>query len=78
MSSVSNIFSSLSSGMFACLALSLPVHAETLSDVLSDAYNGNAEIQAERFTLRQTDEQVPQALSGWPSDRPNPGLRSAN
>jgi outer membrane protein len=42
-----------------------PARADTLSDALSDAYTGNAALAAQRFTLRQTDEQVPQALSGW-------------
>ncbi|HTH97851.1 MAG TPA: TolC family outer membrane protein [Stellaceae bacterium] len=39
--------------------------ADNLGAVLADAYNGNAAIQSQRYTLRQTDEQVPQALSGW-------------
>ncbi len=40
-------------------------HAETLADALNDAYSGNATIQAERFRQRATDEQLPQAQSGW-------------
>ena len=39
--------------------------AETLIEALSDAYNNNPQIQAERANLRATDEGVPQALSGW-------------
>ena len=47
------------------LACAAAARAETLSDVLTDAYSGNATIQAQRFQQRQTDEQLPQALSGW-------------
>ena len=39
--------------------------AETLFDSLASAYNTNATIQADRARQRGTDEQVPQALSGW-------------
>src|SRR5690242_7009444 len=39
--------------------------AETLGEALVDAYNSNPQIQAERALLRATDENVPQALSGW-------------
>lgn len=39
--------------------------AESLRETLDDAYNGNAAIAAQRFALRSTDEQLPQALSGW-------------
>ena len=38
---------------------------ETLNDALVDAYNNNPQILAERANLRATDENVPQALSGW-------------
>ncbi len=39
--------------------------AETLKDVLVEAYSTNPQILAERAKLRQIDEGVPQALSGW-------------
>jgi outer membrane protein len=39
--------------------------AETLVEALSDAYNTNPQILAERALLRSTDEGVPQALAGW-------------
>jgi outer membrane protein len=39
--------------------------AETLSDALYAAYQSNPTLRAERAKLRATDEQVPQALSGW-------------
>jgi outer membrane protein len=38
---------------------------ETLKDTLAAAYRDNATIAAQRFQLRGTDEQLPQALSGW-------------
>jgi len=39
--------------------------AETLEQALTEAYNTNPQILAERANLRATDESVPQALSGW-------------
>jgi outer membrane protein len=39
--------------------------AESLSEALSFAYSGNPTLRAERARQRGTDEQVPQALSGW-------------
>jgi outer membrane protein len=56
--------------MFATAALSslmlaAPAHAESLTDALAAAYQSNPALQAQRAQLRATDEQVPQALSGW-------------
>ena len=42
-----------------------PVGAQTLTEALSYAYNNNPQLLAQRALLRATDEQVPQALSGW-------------
>lgn len=39
--------------------------AQTLEEALAAAYNNNPSLAAERAALRATDEQVPQALSGW-------------
>jgi outer membrane protein len=39
--------------------------AETLSEAMAAAYLGNPVLQGERARQRATDEQVPQALSGW-------------
>lgn len=47
------------------LALATPAYAETLSDALAKAYNTNPDLTAARATLRSTDEQAPQALSGY-------------
>jgi outer membrane protein len=43
-------------------AQSLPA---TLTQALVEAYDNNATLQAQRATLRATDENVPSALSGW-------------
>src|SRR5689334_23064823 len=47
------------------LLLPVPVQAETLQDALARAYLGNPTLNAARAQQRATDEQVPQALSGW-------------
>jgi TolC family type I secretion outer membrane protein len=38
---------------------------DVLTDALAAAYAGNPSLTAERAVLRQTDENVPQALSNW-------------
>ena len=43
----------------ACLS------AESIAQALSSAYLGNPTLNADRARQRATDEQVPQALSGW-------------
>jgi outer membrane protein len=57
------------SGVVSALALiaAIPVGAgaQTLPDALVSAYNNNPQLQAERATLRATDEAVPQALANW-------------
>ena len=42
-----------------------PAAAQTLTQALAEAYNTNPQLLAQRALLRATDEQVPQALSGW-------------
>jgi TolC family type I secretion outer membrane protein len=39
--------------------------AQTLTQALAESYNTNPQLLAQRALLRATDEQVPQALSGW-------------
>jgi TolC family type I secretion outer membrane protein len=39
--------------------------AETIAAAMAAAYSGNPTLRAERARQRATDEQVPQALSGW-------------
>lgn len=48
-----------------CTVAVQPAMAQTLSDVLSAAYNNNPTLLAARASLRATDEGVPQALSNW-------------
>jgi outer membrane protein len=50
-----------------CWALFAPVssQAQTLTQALAEAYNTNPQLLAQRALLRQTDEQVPQALANW-------------
>lgn len=47
------------------LALATPAWAESLNEALAKAYNTNPDLTAARATLRATDEQAPQALSGY-------------
>ncbi|MGH7028958.1 MAG: hypothetical protein ACREEZ_00880, partial [Stellaceae bacterium] len=47
------------------LGAATPVRAQTLTQALAEAYNTNPQLLAQRALLRDTDEQVPQALSGW-------------
>jgi TolC family type I secretion outer membrane protein len=42
-----------------------PAAAQLLPDALATAYANNPALRAARAQLRATDEQVPQALSGW-------------
>jgi outer membrane protein len=48
-------------------ALFAPVlsQAQTLTQALAEAYNTNPQLLAQRALLRETDEQVPQALANW-------------
>lgn len=54
---------------FGCV-LSNPAYAEvtTFEQALTQAYQTNPTLQAERAKLRETDEQVSQALSNWRPD----------
>ncbi len=47
------------------MVASWPAAAQTLQEALAEAYEGNPTLNAERARLRATDEQVPQALSGY-------------
>lgn len=47
------------------LLLPVSAHGETLQEALARAYLGNPTLNAARAQQRATDEQVPQALSGW-------------
>lgn len=47
------------------LVAAAPTQAQTMTQALAEAYNTNPQLLAQRALLRATDEQVPQALSGW-------------
>src|SRR5271169_6475679 len=47
------------------LVAAAPAQAQTMTQALAEAYNTNPQLLAQRALLRATDEQVPQALSGW-------------
>jgi len=58
----------IAAAALASTALALapgPAGATQLADALVGAYQTNPQLQAERATLRATDELVPQALSGY-------------
>lgn len=52
-------------GFMAWPALSSAASAETLAQALVSAFQGNPTLRADRARQRATDENVPQALSGW-------------
>jgi len=53
-----------------------PAHADTLAQAIASAYETNPELAAQRAVVRQTDEQVPQALSfGRPAIDATVGVR---
>jgi outer membrane protein len=49
----------------ALVGAHLPAQAETLQTALAKAYQNNPQLNAQRAIVRQTDETVPQALSGY-------------
>jgi outer membrane protein len=60
--------SGLAVGVIACAALPLAAplaHGETLETALVEAYRNNPSLNAQRASVRATDEGVPQALSGY-------------
>jgi outer membrane protein len=56
----------MSTLMTSALVLSsVAVRADTLNSALANAYQNNPQLNSQRAVVRQTDEQVPQALSGY-------------
>jgi len=51
--------------MMLAVLLPLPAPAQTLEQALAQAYRNNETLNAERASLRGTDEEVSQALSGY-------------
>jgi outer membrane protein len=54
-----------SAGLVICLATVLSVRADTLNGALINAYQNNPQLNSQRAVVRETDESVPQALSGY-------------
>src|SRR5262252_4242311 len=50
---------------FATFATVSGARAETIESALVRAYQNNPQLNAQRAQVRSTDEQVPQALSGY-------------
>jgi outer membrane protein len=58
----------LAAGVIACAALPAAVvaaHSETLESAIIQAYQNNPQLNSQRASVRITDENVPQALSGY-------------
>jgi outer membrane protein len=51
--------------MSASVMFAVAVRADTLNGALANAYQNNPQLNSQRAVVRQTDEQVPQALSGY-------------
>jgi outer membrane protein len=51
--------------LLVAAGLARPASAETLTEALSETYQYNPQILAQRALLQATDETVPQALAGW-------------
>src|SRR5579871_3950372 len=48
-----------------CLSAVLAARADTLNGALINAYQNNPQLNSQRAVVRETDESVPQALSGY-------------
>jgi len=52
-------------GLVIGFAVALTARADTLNGALINAYQNNPQLNSQRAVVRQTDESVPQALSGY-------------
>ncbi len=55
----------VAAGVVGCAAVASLAHGETLQSALVQAYLNNPSLNAQRAAVRATDENVPQALSGY-------------
>lgn len=55
----------LAAGLLASSSLATAAHADTIESALVRAYQNNPQLNAQRASVRATDEGVPQALSGY-------------
>jgi outer membrane protein len=56
---------SLALALWSTLSVPGSAWAQTLTQALAETYNTNPQLLAQRALLRETDEQVPQALANW-------------
>ena len=52
-------------GLAGCMMAAAQVRADTMNQALTWAYQNNPQLNSQRAVVRQTDETVPQALSGY-------------
>ena len=52
-------------GLAICVVAALAALADTMNGALINAYQSNPQLNSQRAVVRQTDESVPQALSGY-------------
>jgi outer membrane protein len=52
-------------GLALSVVAALPARADTMTGALINAYQNNPQLNSQRAVVRQTDESVPQALSGY-------------
>src|SRR5262245_23140279 len=52
-------------GLVISLTVTLTARADTLNRALMNAYQNNPQLNSQRAVVRETDESVPQALSGY-------------
>src|SRR5436190_20553434 len=55
----------LAAASMAWATTAIPALADTIERALVQAYQNNPQVNAQRAALRATDENVPQALSGY-------------
>lgn len=65
MGSVKVVTGTVAAGLILTLAGGVPARADTIEAALVRAYQSNPQLNAQRAAVRVTDENVPQALSGY-------------
>ncbi|MBU0723430.1 MAG: TolC family outer membrane protein [Alphaproteobacteria bacterium] len=59
------LFGSVAMGLCLGFAAQMPAASQTMTEALALAYETNPVLEAQRARLRETDETMAQALSGW-------------
>lgn len=65
MGSVKVVAGAAAAGLVLAVGGGIPAHADTIRAALVRAYQSNPQLNAQRAAVRVTDENVPQALSGY-------------